>query len=52
MKNGFPRRNLDFEAAVFGSCNAFGRTIDQNGYSHKRLLIGIEDFSRYLSVLG
>ena len=52
LENGFSRRNLDFEGAVFRGCDAFGRTIDQNGYTHERLLIGVEDFSRHLPVLG
>ena len=45
-------RNLNGETAVFGGCDAFGRTIDQDGYSNKRLLIGIENFPGYHSVLG
>ena len=52
IQNDLARWNFEREAAVFGGRSASGRTVDQNSYSYDRLLLCIEDFSRYRSILG
>ena len=52
VQDDFAGGNVERETAVFGGRSTPGRSVDQNGYSHDRLLLGIEDFSRYRSILG